>query len=327
MKRYKVTVIVPVYNIAQFVGRCVESLMTQTLDNVEFIIVNDASTDESIDVVACIIAQYPNRSEDVRILTHETNQGLPSARNTGLSLATGDYVFHCDGDDWVEQDILEKLYAEAEKADADFVWCDWWLSFEGNERYMRQPKYNTRDEVVKGMLCGTMKYNVWNKLARRSLYDGISFPESKAMGEDMTMIRIASKAHSVAYVPKALYHYQRTNAEAMTQTYSDKKLEELRWNVQSTIDYLKATYFGKDIDTDIVRFCLNVKLPFLFTGNRNDIKRWREWYSEANKGIMKNTNQPLRTRLIQWCAANGMAWPILMYYQMVYKTIYGRIYK
>ena len=94
-----VSVIVPVYNVSGFVERCVRSLMEQTLDNVEFIFVDDASPDNSIDIIRRVIKEYPNRN--VRIAIHEYNKGLPSARNTGLDLCVGEYVFHCDADDYV----------------------------------------------------------------------------------------------------------------------------------------------------------------------------------------------------------------------------------
>lgn len=323
----KVSVIIPVYNIVKFIGKCADSLMQQTLDDVEYIFVNDASTDGSIGILESVLSSYPEKASSVRILHHDKNKGLPSARNTGLKAATGEYIFHCDGDDWVEADMLQALYRKAKESDADMVWCDWWLSFENNERLMKQPDLTSVDEAIRAMLCGSMKYNVWNKLAKRDLYDGILFPEGKSMGEDMTMICVASKAKKVAYKAGAYYHYRRTNTEALTQNYSEKKLNELKYNTQHTIEYLKANRNSSDIDTDIHRFCLNVKLPFLFTGDGNDIRRWREWFPGANKCIMGNKDQALRTRILQWCAANKLDWVIKSYYMVVYKTIYGVLYR
>jgi len=325
MKKYKVSVIVPFYNIAGFVGRCIESLMAQTLKEVEFIIVDDASTDGSLEVVNRIVAGYPDRKEDICILSHVHNLGLPAARNTGLAHATGEYIFHCDGDDWVETDMLEKLYRSAESADADFVWCDWLLSFEENERYMPQPDYHTGKEAVEGMLRGTMKYNVWNKLCKRCLYDGLLFPSGRSMGEDMTMIKIASKAKITGHVADALYHYRRTNAEALTQNYSSQKLEELKENTLDTVSFL--THYSEVLDVDIKRFLLNVKLPFLFTGKTEDIKRWRKWFWDADCEILGNKYQSLRVRLLQWCASKGLTSINMLYYHLVQSVIYGKIYR
>lgn len=167
---YSVSVIIPVYNVGKFIERCVRSLMEQTMDNVEYIFVDDASPDNSIQILQEVLADYPKRRDNVRILTHAENKGLPAARNTGLAVAQGKYIFHCDSDDFVEPDMLEQLYGKAIECDADIVWCDWYLTFENSERYMKQPAYGTPLEALKAMLSGAMKYNVWNKLIRRSLY-------------------------------------------------------------------------------------------------------------------------------------------------------------
>ena len=171
----KVTVISPFYKVAPFIERCAESLLSQTLQDVEFIFVDDASPDESREILEKVIARHPERN--VRIVTHAQNKGLPAARNTGLAEATGEFVYHCDSDDWVETDLLEKMVGKAEETGADFVYCDFWMQFEKSARYMVNPTYTNPEQMIKeGFLAGLMKYNVWNKLIKRSLYEGIRFP-------------------------------------------------------------------------------------------------------------------------------------------------------
>lgn len=121
--------IIPVYNVGKFIERCVRSLMEQTMDNVEYIFVDDASPDNSIQILQKVIADYPNRRDNVRILTHAENKGLPAARNTGLAVATGEYIFHCDSDDFVEKDLLSTLYETARNENADIVWSDYYISY------------------------------------------------------------------------------------------------------------------------------------------------------------------------------------------------------
>ena len=158
MEENKVSVIIPIYKVEKFIERCVRSLMEQTLKEVEYIFVDDATPDKSIEVLERCLALYPNRKTE--ILHHSQNQGLPAARNTGLQVATGKYIFHCDSDDYVEHDMLEKLYLQAEQTNADIVWCDWFLTFAENERYMKQPQFETTIDALKGILSGVMKYNV-----------------------------------------------------------------------------------------------------------------------------------------------------------------------
>lgn len=108
-----VSVIVPVYGVEQFVEQCARSLFNQSLAEVEFIYVDDASPDKSIEKVKKVLKEFPNRETQVKIIHHDVNKGLPAARNTGLSVATGEYVFHCDSDDYVESQMLERLYRKA----------------------------------------------------------------------------------------------------------------------------------------------------------------------------------------------------------------------
>lgn len=324
----KVSVIVPIFKVEQFIERCVRSLMEQTLREVEYIFVDDASPDGSMEVLHKTLADYPERAKQVRILKHEQNKGLPAARNTGLAVAEGEYIFHCDSDDYVEREMLEEMYAKAKEQDADYLWSDFWLSFEQNERYMQVRSYDTPRKALQGVLEGAMKYNVWNKLVRRSLYteSGIEFPAGHSMGEDMTMIRLLACAKRVAYIPKAYYHYVRLNMSALTQTFSERHLIDIRHNVDQTVAFLRKV-LGTGIEREVALFQLSVKLPFIISDKRTDYQRWKAWYPEANRYIWEAQSLPWRTKLVQWFAAKGQFWAVWLYYKAVYKLIYGVIYR
>lgn len=329
VEKTKVSIIIPIFKVRNFIERCVCSLFEQTLTDVEYIFVDDASPDSSIAILKSCIEIYPERKGWVTILTHEKNQGLPAARNTGLDVAKGEYVFHCDSDDFVEKDMLEVMYKAAKEKDADMVYCDFYLSFEKNERYMSCPSYDTASDMLKvGLLGGNMKYNVWNKLVRRSLYtdNNITFPAGHAMGEDMTMIRLAACAKSVAYVPKAFYHYVKLNANAYSATMSERHKVDIRFNVDQTVEFLQNK-FGNELEKEIAFFKLNTKLPFLITDDETQYEVWKEWWPEANKYICDNKAQSFRTRLVQWFAANGQFWAVKLYFKLVYNVVYGVIYR
>ena len=326
MNTTRISVIIPIYKVEKFIERCVRSLMEQTLQEVEYIFVDDATPDKSIEVLERCLALYPNRK--AVILHHSQNQGLPAARNTGLQVATGKYIFHCDSDDYVEHDMLEKLYQRAEETDADIVWCDWFLTFAENERYMKQPDYETPIDALKGILNGSMKYNVWNKLVKRSLYEEneIRFPAGYGMGEDMTMIRLFACAQKVAYLPQAFYHYVKLNTDAFTQTYSEKHLQDVRYNVNQTLAYLKKQD-SLELEQEMAWFMLNVKLPFIISDRKEDYGRWQAWYPEANPFIWKNKQQAFRTSLVQWMAWKRQFWFVWLYYKLIYQLVYGVIYR
>lgn len=325
----KVSVIVPIHNVERFIQRCTRSLLNQTLADVEFIFIDDATPDKSLQFLEKTILEYPHRKNNIKILHHSINKGLPAARNTGLKEATGEYIFHCDSDDYVEPDMLEVLYNEASRNDADIVWCDWYLTFGQNERYMKQPGYAVPLDAIKAMLGGTMKFNVWNKLIKRCLYqdNDITFPDGHGMGEDMTMILPFAFAKRVHYVPKAFYHYIKTNSNAFTQSYSAKKLDDLQYNVRRIEKSLTEIY-GTALNKEIAFLKLETKFPFLIMGcNRELYKLWTNLYPEANKYICENKYISLRSRLLEWCAWKNQWWLIRLYYWMIIRFVYGVIYK
>ena len=323
-----VSVIVPVYKVEAFIEHCIRSLMEQTLREVEFVIVDDCSPDNSLSIARRVIKDYPEREGQVRLIRHEANKGLPAARNSGLAVATGEYVFHCDSDDFVEPEMLERLYRTAKEKEADIVWCDWFLSFGRNERYMRQPEYPTASDALKGILGGVMKYNVWNKLVRKALYDlnGITFPAGYGMGEDMTMIRLFACAGKVAYVPQGFYHYVKLNSGAFSNTYSQRHLEELRHNVDETLAFLKGRC-GDSLNLEMEFFRLDVKFPFLITDDREKHRLWETWYPEANQYIKLNRNVSRRRLVLQLLAARKQFWLVSLYYRLVHKFIYGIVFR
>ena len=328
MEDIKVSVIIPIYKVERFIARCAESLFRQTLRNVEYIFVNDATPDGSMTVLADVLSRFPERADCCRIIDHEKNKGLPSARNTGLNVAKGEYIFHCDSDDFVDSAMLEDMYNAAADNSADIVWCDWYLSFEKTERYMSQPSCQTPHEALRYMLSGAMKFNVWNKLVKRNLYEQwhVRFPDGYGMGEDMTMMMLFAQSQKVFHLPKAYYHYVKLNNNAFSQTYSERHLVELRYNVNRIEEYLKE-YFGDEFQKEIAFLKLDVKFPFLITGDKSKYQMWKEWYPESNAFIMQNKRISLRSRLIQMAAKYGLFGCVWCYYHIVHRFIYGILYK
>ena len=321
----KVSVIIPFYKVEPFVERCTRSLLEQTLTDVEFIFVDDASPDGSRAIIERVSAEY---NRDVRILTHEQNQGLPAARNTGLSEAHGAFIYHCDSDDYLEPTMLEDMYKAATAEQADFVYCDFYLDFGTSRREMTNPSYTDPEQMVKeGFLAGLMKYNVWNKLVARRLYSesGIVFPAGHGMGEDMTMILLATHATRSAHVAKPLYHYVKLNANAFSNTFSQRHLDDIRFNADRTFAGL-ADWNVSEKEKYLGFFKLNLKLPFLFSEDRQQLRLWKQWYPEANRYIKQNTHQPRRTRLVQQWAAAGLFFLVRFYSFLINKLYYGLRY-
>ena len=313
-----VSIIIPVYKVEAYAERCARSLMEQSYPDIEFIFVDDGSPDGSMDIIRRICSEY---GRDVRFLVHPENKGLPAARNTGIEESSGEWILNVDSDDWLEPTMVEQLLNAAVKADADIAYCDYYLDFGGSRRRLGNPSFKDGKTMVReGYFGGTAKYNVWNKLVRARLFEGISFPEGHSMGEDMTMIPVTARAARVVYVQEALYHYFKLNPGAYSNSFSAKNLEDIRFNVERTLESVRDYPFS---EKDIAFFKLNVKLPFLMSGSKEQFRLWKEWFPEANRYISENHYLPLRTRLLQQCAAHHLFFLVRLYCFAVDRIYYG----
>ncbi|MFZ4863872.1 glycosyltransferase family 2 protein [Sphingobacterium sp. Mn56C] len=326
-----VSVIVPIFKVEAFIKKCVQQLLQQSLDNIELLFVDDASPDNSLLILKEELSLYKGQ-KTFKIIQHRQNLGLPAARNTGLKEASGDFVFHCDSDDWLDKNALESLVTCAEQQHADIVFCDWYLSYRAKERYMSQyvdgVDLTKPTEVVRAILSGKLKYNVWNKLVRRKLYTdhNIWFPAGYGMGEDMTMIQLFAFAKRTAYLPQALYHYVQLNTGAFTKTVSQKHLEQIKYNVETLLNFVEKFWKGQ-FNQELHFFKLNVKLPFLISTDIQSYERWLLWYPESNAYIDRNPLFSKRTKLLQKWALQKNFRLLQCYNFLIYTVIYRMLYR
>lgn len=324
----KISVLIPVYGVESYVKCCVESLMNQTLkEGVELLFIDDASKDKSIEIIQSVIDAHPDYPGYVKIIHHKINKGLPSARNTGLAAAHGEYIVHIDGDDFPEPRMLELMYKAATDNDADFVWCDYYLAFPDKKRILSQPAFSTPLDAVRGMLRGSMKYNVWNKMCRRSLYidNGITFPDGYPMGEDLTMIKVALHANKCAVVNEPLYNYVQSPNQ-MTAVYNEAKLQSLLHNCECIWEYINKNFSCLGLQSEYAALCQLMKWPFLLDGEKSSYLRWHQWFPESNKLIWKTKGVNKRIKFVEWCAAKHL-WPLVwLHYVLVIKIYYGIVY-
>lgn len=322
----KVSIIMPVYNASATMDRALASVGAQTFRDFELVCVHDYGADDSEEKLKSFAdtADFP-----VRIISHSENRGAAAARNTGLDVAEGEYVAFVDADDEMAPDALEKAM-EAAEGGADIVGWDWMLAMSKDERYMRQADYSTPLEALKNFMAGVMRWNLWLFVSRRSLWNdnAIRFLPGMNMGEDMmVMHKLFCCAGNVALIHEPLYHYNAVNSSSISKQFSESNRMQVSANVDEVQRYIVTSKYSGELGSCLDFLKLNIKLPLLVSGSKDDYRVWRNWYSEANGRVMENKAQPLRTRLLQKSAKDGM-WPLVyMYYILVEKIVYGVIYR
>lgn len=280
----KVSVIVPIYGVEMFIKRCAESLFNQTMDDIEFIFVNDCTKDNSINILNTCIDLYPEINNRIKIINHNENKGLPQARKTGFENSTGEFITYCDSDDWVDRDIYRQMYDKAITENADIVICGYAIS---------DGKFNKTQEIAEktGLLMGP----VWNKLVKRSLYaNDIEFPTANKAEDGAIMTQISYYSQRRAYIHKPLYYYF-SNPMSICGQIDEKscitKMQQECDNVNLRLDFLNRNGCISKYSKDIISWKFEARnnlIPCI--SHRHIYDLWNIIYPEIGSQIIMSGN-------------------------------------
>jgi glycosyltransferase involved in cell wall biosynthesis len=278
----KVSVIIPVFGVERFISRCAVSLFEQTLDDIEYIFIDDCSTDNSLQVLLEILEKYPHRVEQTRIVKMQYNTGQAGVRRYGVSIASGEYLAFCDSDDWVSLEMYRSMYDYASQGDYDMVVCDFVSSGDGKEKVHKGAISSTdRIQFLKGMLTYKNSWSLCNKLVRRELfYQAIEFFPVSNQGEDMSMvIQLTYGCKRIGYINSAYYFYFQ-NPESITkkvtfQSYKNRYVQ-FHNNLTTVCTFLvsKGEYKQLRSATNALRFFGNIKLWPLIKEDKSYYLLW-----------------------------------------------------
>ncbi len=291
MQRPKVSVIIPVYGVEKYIERCAISLFEQTLTEMEFIFVDDCSPDHSIQVLERIINKYPLRKDQITILHHQQNKGLPQARQTGISRASGEFIAHCDSDDWVTLDAYESLYNLAIKNGADIVAFDD-VEYYGEEK---QPIYRMFDSNVtitidNHLSTWLFKWSLCCKLIKKDIYNNPYNYVYHNHGEDMALFfQLLKYSTHCIYIPKAFYIANKQNESISRVSSIEKeyiKFDDLKANVQLIEDFYRES--DKYTEKSIMHLKLNIMetLVPLFKIDKSARCIWLKNFPEIHSSIL-----------------------------------------
>lgn len=257
----KVSILVPVYNVSDYIEKCARSLFEQTFSDVEYIFVNDHSTDDSMEKLSKVIEQYPQRKKQITIIQHKKNLGIAATRNIALKTSKGDYISFVDSDDFVNLDMIEQLYEIATAEDADIIVSDLYLKKINETTLIKDYVFDNLEERLKEIiLCNISHPALWNKLIRRTLFQHIDYqiPEKLYFYEDrLVMLKLYFYAKKIVKIDKAFYYYVQYNSNAITKNRDRMHFESVRlyWNlVESFLREVNQYEINKEtIDLQKVR--------------------------------------------------------------------------
>ena len=306
-KKIKVSVIIPVYNAEKYINKCIESVINQTLKDIEIICINDGSTDDSIN----ILKEYDKKYRNFRLINQE-NKGVISARLNGYSKAKGEYIAWLDNDDFIESIMLEKMYNLAKKEDLDLVECNY--KFYPNNVTYKEKWFNE----YKGVNDWNFLFRntlLWNKLAKKEYLDSINFKYLlKEFGEGSFSIVMIS-TNKIATINEELYNY-RVGHESLSHNYnnlkwyknivdSNKRRYEYLLNnncSESWLDVFMFTYLYYVLIFMVIS-CYNNNKE-LYLENKNIIKKYN-LFSNRYKKYLKKHLSPLKYLFMKYVSINN----------------------
>ncbi|MBD5202735.1 MAG: glycosyltransferase family 2 protein [Bacteroidales bacterium] len=291
MEEIKVSVIIPIFGVEPYIERCTRSLLGQTMrSGIEFIFVDDCTPDRSIEILRKTLKEYPERYAQVTILTHSANKGLAAARKTGVSAARGEYIIHCDSDDWMEPDMCRLMYQEAKLTDSDIVVCNYINEYEGSSETVIQDFNPSKRNQLIDLLNWRMHCMVWLRIFRRSFYVTFAMDTPNInRGEDFPVSLLAHVLSSrVSYLRAPLYHYNRTNQESMTQRHTRKDYDDAVESWSYIRDFISSLPEDKEVRSALNRQLSRVRNKMLRYKEIYDMTRWRTLWPELKLEDCRN---------------------------------------
>ncbi len=274
----KVSVIVPVYNTSGYLCRCLNSILNQTLADIEIICVNDGSTDS-----CCAILQDYAQKDARIVIINQDNKGLSASRNTGVVASKGDYIAFIDSDDFVHERFLEVLYSAMIKTNADVAGCDFVKV--SNDKLMQMQ--NVNEQVYENPLSVLLHrknfiyYNVWNKLYKADIVKNVQFVEGIYFEDWIYNLFVFAQISSFVWVDEKLYSYNVANNSIMRSKFTDKKLEDYISGIEIVADFYNKYYpqYWNDVKNNGVSRIVKTLMNFTIRSK--------------NKALMKTAGQGL----------------------------------
>ncbi len=279
-----VSIVIPVYNVEQYLTKCLETIVHQTYKNIEIVIVNDGSVDRSEE----IILKFQDMDKRIKYLK-KANGGLSSARNAGIKICTGEFISFVDSDDWVDRDFIRVLMDAIRQDESQIAICNMTYIYKDGEIKKRTPVIETRkavsnlDALEDLFYARKFKFHAVNKLYAIDLFrnKNIEYPEGKIYEDVFTTYKLFYEAKKVSYVNSFLYFYLQNREGSILQT----KFSEKRFGIFEALKNIKCFLEENKIDlndsfihlvTGNIISLVNYLYPVYYTLNNNEKKIYLE---------------------------------------------------
>ena len=283
----QVSVIIPVYNASKFIRKCCDSLFSQTLQSIQYIFVDDGSSDESLCIINQVLENYPLRRTQVDFVSYLDNRGVGIARIAGIKRATGEYIIQCDSDDWVESGLYERLYFRAKETKADIVTCGYYVdAADGTRISQTLPLVKTNPLTFS---ISPQTGALWIKLIRRGLLEEkqLEIPLGINWGEDLCLsLEVLLLSRNTQFIDEILYHHV-LNEDSLTYSVSMSQCLDLVKCGSVIENFLNHNFLIGRYSFQLNWLKFQSKQYLLVFPQTRDIPKWKSIYPECHHDILR----------------------------------------
>ena len=306
IKKPKVSVIIPVYNAEPYIARCARSLFSQTLDNIEYIFIDDCSEDASIKCMLEVLDAFPERLPFIKVIRNRSNIGVGQSRQIGIDAASGEYIIHCDADDRADADMYQSMYESAVSNRADIVVCGYRVESESGSTPMVQLPDSDKRIMFHQIASESLHTSLCLKLISASLAKSVNIEPGINHWEDFSITPLLMlMAKKIVTLDRCPYHYYIENAKSITRINSRLNAISAINAASSLTRRIEEHGLASDIDAaDIYRIQWSAKKNLIFNPSKANIKLWRTTFAEANSHYKEIGLTP-KLKLLTWLAIHN----------------------
>ncbi|MDO5571651.1 MAG: glycosyltransferase family 2 protein [Bacteroidales bacterium] len=258
----RVSILVPIYNVERYLERCLISIFEQTYKNIQYVFVNDCSTDNSESILTSVIKKYPERNNDITIISHSSNKGLASSRKDALRNVTGDYFINVDSDDYIAGNAVEIIANKVDATPSDIIVFNGYEVIENKLKILSSGYIPNKKKYLRKIILNQASPSFCLKAFNTEFFNKSNILPIDGVdnGEDFsTVTPLVYLANKIDYIDEGLYYYNRDNSDSYTQSLNKSGINQLFMAAKAVEVFLKERSTDENIDILIAGMKIRIK--------------------------------------------------------------------
>ena len=314
----KVSILIPIYNVERYVARCLRSVFEQSYNDIEYVLIDDCSSDLSLKIVRNIINEYPSRLNQIKLFTNEKNLGISRTRNRLLEKATGDYVYFIDSDDYIDLNAVKSLVKIVNISKADIVRSNYYICTNNSKELIENDLSHNLNSYLENAIISVNSMNsLWKLFIRRQIFihNSLKFNSQINVCEDYLMtIKLFYYSKKIVDVQSSFYYYTNYNNSSITNNLDLMNINKIN-SLLEVISFLEDRCIFNQFKNAILYRMVISKQHYLLNRNCFNLDMYYKYFPESNS-YWRHLKYGIRERCLFWLAEYKLSYFIKLYYKL-----------